>query len=599
MDREDDPWGTIATEREVLAIARSVPSTNRLLDVIGLFGGDDRIQVTFVVDPGSVSEPGVRGLLHGAGVIRVESWQQVLTDQGRFALALAASPKGPLHELDPPLVLMPHGVGHNRRVGEAPGSLTSASGLDPSQLLHDGRVVADRLALSHAEQLARLSRTCPPAARHGVVVGDPTFDRMLAHAGRRDRYRTALGVGGGDGPGGAGFEAGAGDGTDRRFVVLSSTWNRDSLLGAERDLIRELLAALPVDHYRVGLIAHPNVWYRHGRAMLELWFADEIEAGLVLIPPYEGWRVALVAADVVIGDHGSVTFYAAAIGRPVLVAAFGDTELDPASPLLTFGRGARRIDPGADLEEQVLRATQSRPPSVADLLIEHHGGSAERMRALLYGLLDLSEPRTAARYLTLPDLEVKGEDVTAWQVEFSAPAGGRRGRPTGATASGVDADAAVSTDVLLRRFPAGAPSPAAPDPDRLLVVDAEDTVMPRWQSAHAWSRRRPLSEHEAVRWLGTKLAEYPKSRLAAAATGDGQALLIDREGRGFRARSRSGPLDAAVLAAAAAGWARTGWAWHPWRRGVRVAVGDTEMRLQTSPPPGRFPFSGGRRVGVG
>nr|WP_246421980.1 translation initiation factor IF-2 [Nocardiopsis mwathae] len=565
-----------------MAISRSVPSTNRLLDVIGLFRGDDRIQVTFLPDPGSVSEPGVRGLLREAGVARVVSWEQVRAEQARtegrrFSLALAASPKGPLHEVASPLVLMPHGVGHNRLVGEAPGSLTTASGLDPSQLLHDGRIVPDRIALSHAEQVARLNRTCPPAARRGVVVGDPTFDRMLAHLGRRDRYRAALRTGGSTGGGGAGSGQVSGDGGDRRFVVLSSTWNKDSLLGAERDLVRALLTALPVDGYRVGLIAHPNVWYRHGRAMLELWFADEIAAGLILIPPYEGWRAALIAADVVIGDHGSVTFYASALGRPVLLAAFGDAELDPASPLFTFGRGARRIAPDDDLQDQVDRAVASRPHSTADLLIEHQGRSAERMRGLLYGLLGLSEPATAAHYPTLPDLDVLYEDVTAWQVEYTTPAGASGGR---------------RPDVMLRRFPAGAPSLTAPDPDRLLVVDAEDTVVPRWQSAHAWSRRRPMSEREAVGWLDDRLATYPKARLAAAATGDGQALLVDRDGRGFRARTPSGRLDAAVLAAAAAGWARTGRAWHPWRRGVRVGVGDAETQVRAYPPPREFRFLG-------
>ena len=32
-----------------------------------------------------------------------------------------------------------------------------------------------------------------------------------------------------------------------------------------------------------------------------------MRAGLGVIPPQEGWRAALVGADVLIGDHGSVT----------------------------------------------------------------------------------------------------------------------------------------------------------------------------------------------------------------------------------------------------------------------------------------------------
>src|SRR5690606_4642335 len=136
------------------------------------------------------------------------------------------------------------------------------------------------------------------------------------HLGRRDRYRQRLGVGHG-----------------RHLLAVSSTWSRHSLLGVRRDLLRRLLAELPLDDYRVTLIAHPNIWYRHGRAQLELWFADEIEAGLPLPPPHEGWRAAIIAADALVGDHGSVTYYAAALGRPVLLAAFGSAELDPESPL--------------------------------------------------------------------------------------------------------------------------------------------------------------------------------------------------------------------------------------------------------------------------
>ncbi|MFC7742441.1 hypothetical protein ACFQXA_18155 [Nocardiopsis composta] len=226
---------------------------------------------------------------------------------------------------------MPHGAGHNRLVGAVPGDLETASGLAPDQLLHAGRPLPAALALSHREQAERLPAA--PALRgvRAEAVGDVSFDRMAANEGRRDRFREALHI-----PPGC------------RLVVVSSTWNRDSLLGSGRDAVRRLLAALPADSYRVALIAHPNVWCRHDPHGLRRLLSDEQDAGLILVDPYQGWRAALVAADLVVGDHGSTTYYAAALGRPVLLAAFGRDELDPASPLHAFARRVPFLGPADD-----------------------------------------------------------------------------------------------------------------------------------------------------------------------------------------------------------------------------------------------------------
>ncbi|MFL1380472.1 translation initiation factor IF-2 [Nocardiopsis protaetiae] len=553
-------WQTFAPDREVLAVARSVPAAGRLLDVCGLF--DDRVGVTFTVPPGSRSEPGLEEMLRGAGFDPPVPWEQSLLRPTRYQLALAASTKGGLHRLPMPLLTMPHGAGHNRQVGERPGSLEHASGLDADELLHEGRVVPTRMAFSHPEQVERLARTCPPAAGRGAVVGDPAFDRMLAALGRRDRYRELLGVG------------------DRRLVVLSSTWNAGSLLGAQRETVRALLAGLPHDEYRMALVAHPNVWFSRRRGEIEQWFADDVEAGLVLVPPFEGWRAAMIAADLVIGDAGSTTYYAAAIGRPVLLAAFDGADLDPASPLPVFGAVMPRLDTesGAPpLEEQVAKALRAAPMGVGDLLIAHPGGSAARLRSLVYGLLELPEPAGPAHYRPLPDPDRPPRaagDVTAWRVAAEPVGGGLR----------------------LRRFPAGVRGPVG----RALVVDAEDAVMTRWESADAWSARRSAAEDPALEWAHGRLKRYPKAALAAVAVGDG-ALVLHRSGAAMRVRAAGGAPgapageapDAAVLAAAAVAWSRQGRPWREWHEEVHVEVGGRTHRLRGTPPPPRnFCFLG-------
>ncbi|MZD04412.1 hypothetical protein GTW43_04860, partial [Streptomyces sp. SID5785] len=169
-------------------------------------------------------------------------------------------------------------------------------GMSPEWLLaEDGTPVADALVLSHPEQDERLRGVCPEAAHTGIVAGDPCWDRLLAARPLRERYRRALGV-----PPG------------RRLVLLSSTWGPDALFGDGGDdvlpsLLPRLTSELPLDAYRCAAVLHPNVWHGHGPGQVRAWLDRARRAGLALIDPLHGWRQALLAADAVIGDHGSVT----------------------------------------------------------------------------------------------------------------------------------------------------------------------------------------------------------------------------------------------------------------------------------------------------
>ncbi|MFW5416510.1 hypothetical protein J0910_07805 [Nocardiopsis sp. CNT-189] len=552
MPPSPDPWRTFpAAEHEVLVVVRSVPAAGRLLDAVHVFDGDDRVELTFALNPGSVSEPGVEPMLRAAGVQRIIGFDRAVAERERFSLALAASPKEGLHRLrpaagGPPLLLMPHGAGHNRLVGAVPGDLETASGLAPGQLLHAGRALPAALALSHTEQADRLPAA--PALRgvRAEAVGDISFDRMSANEGRRDRFREALRI-----PPG------------HRLIAVSSTWNRDSLLGSGRDAVRRLLAALPADSYRVALIAHPNVWCRHGPHGLRRLLSDEQDAGLVLVDPYQGWRAALVAADAVVGDHGSTTYYAAALGRPVLLAAFGGDELDPASPLHAFARRVPFLGPGDDPRRAVEAALDAPPPDARDLLIAHPGSAAERLRGLCYSLLGAAPPAGPAALPPLPDPEHLAGEATAWRVAAAA----------------VDVDRGAP--VLRPALHPAAVSAASRGP---LLVSTEDTVPARRDAATALLRPRPAPEAEAVRWAREALDRHPLCSLAAAVLPGGEYLLALADGPWLRLRA-DGPAAPPEVAAAATAWLDEDPALTTWReKGAVLLLPQGGTRLQHPPP---------------
>ncbi|MFB7214250.1 hypothetical protein [Streptomyces sp. NPDC056255] len=275
-------------------------------------------------------------------------------------------------------------------------------GLAPPWLLSSrGTPVADALVLSHPEQVERLRLACPEAAPTAVLAGDPCFDRMLAARPHRERFRRALGVR----PG-------------QRLVLLNSTWNSESLFGDRAevpgdgwcggDVVAALLDRVadefPVDEYRFAAVLHPNIWHGHGPGQIRAWLDRARRGGLALIDPLTGWRQALLAADAVIGDHGSVTFYAAALGTPVLLGAVPLHALDPDAPISAFMREAPRLDPDASLAAQIDEVIGShRPlPGPAEFTTSVPGESAVRLRKLFYSMMGAPEPARPASLEPLP-----------------------------------------------------------------------------------------------------------------------------------------------------------------------------------------------------
>ncbi|MEU9089654.1 hypothetical protein [Streptomyces sp. NPDC048428] len=399
----------------------NVTAATRLLDVLPLFDDDLRIQLLATCPGSSAFSAGTAELLAGTGV-PVLAWEQAT--ETPVDLVLSASFGGQLQLLRGKLAILSHGVGYTKRLATPDtGHRTPDTGSESEPesgpdgvpvfgnapqwvLADDGVPLADALVLSHPEQVDRLRAACPEAAPTAVLAGDPCFDRMLAARPHRERFRRALGVRAG-----------------QRLIVLTSTWNPESLFGdgdgrsdggaGGGDVLPALLPRLarefPVDEYRFAAVLHPNIWHGHGPGQVRAWLDRARRCGLVLVDPLEGWRQALLAADAVIGDHGSVTYYAAALGIPVLLAAAPLHALDPAAPISAFMREAPRLDPGAPLREQVDQLVDRHRPlsGPAEFTTSVPGEAAVRLRALFYSMMGAAEPERAATLepLPLPGLE--------------------------------------------------------------------------------------------------------------------------------------------------------------------------------------------------
>ncbi|XRQ04545.1 hypothetical protein ACN3XK_49470 [Actinomadura welshii] len=371
---------TMPARRTVLAAVHHMAAATRLADVMPLLESDRRVAVAYTAAPASVHTGGLDAHLRDLGGL-VLPWRQAVTT--RWDLIVAAG-HGMLEKLHGPVMTVLHGAGPGkllaRHHGAGPPAARPVSGLIRERLVVGGRVVPSSIVLAHDRDLGMLDRECPEARPVAFTGGDPCLDRLLASLPYRDVYRRALGVR----PG-------------RRLVFVSSTWNGDSLLGRHPDLLLRVAAGLPRDRYRVVAALHPNVWTYHGRRQVIAWHADCLRLGVRLFPPEEGWRAGLVAADLVIGDHGSVTCYGAAIGAPVLLGTFPEDSVAPGTHVAGLGAFAPRVDwdrPLAPQVEEAAHAFSRRVHAAIRGAISSRPGEAARLiRGEMY------------RLLRLPDLE--------------------------------------------------------------------------------------------------------------------------------------------------------------------------------------------------
>jgi hypothetical protein len=356
--------------------------------VVPLLESDRRIQVVFTRPPWALVSGGVNEFLARLGGV-VAPWHQVT--RVPFDLAIAAS-NGLLEEIHAPVLTMSHGIGFNKYAirynGLGPEAPLEVAGLERAELIHRGRVIPSSIIVPTGRDLERMRSTCPEAMPVAVVAGDPCYDRLAASLPLRDTYRRALGVG------------------DRKLVAVSSTWGPSSLLRRCPDLLQQLVDELPRDEYQVAAILHPNAWYWHGPRQLQAWYADAVHGGLMLLRPEDGWRAVLAAANHVIGDHGSVTCYAASIGVPVMLATFPEEDVEAGSTVVELAKIAPRLVLDRPIASQLAAAAAVWSPdssaAIRARITDAPGQSARIIRSIMYRLMNLPEPRTDPEVRPVP-----------------------------------------------------------------------------------------------------------------------------------------------------------------------------------------------------
>ncbi|MEW2071409.1 hypothetical protein [Streptomyces sp. NPDC007346] len=558
-------WSTFHGEKTLVVAARTVTSTVRVLECLpALLRGDGRVTVVFAHDPTSAFNDGVLDLLHDAGC-RVIPWEQV--GQADPDLILTASENIDVPDGHCPVLVLPHGIGFQKQVPDSRARGDRLSGVVPDSLLESGRAW---LAISHPGQEEQLLSSHPKAAGRTLLVGDPCYDELLGSVDRAGSYRRALGV-----P------------DAHRLVVLSSTWGPTSLIGQDPALAARLLAGLPYDEFRVAAIVHPNVWSGHGSWQIRNLLAPALDAGLMLIPHIHAWRSALVAAEVIVGDHGSVTLYGAALGKPVLLGAFG-SEAVPGTAVAALGRAAPRLDARGDMRGQITSALAwQRPESlatVAEGAFDRPGQALPRLRAALYDLLGLREPVPSPppeRYLAEP--EETGAKVTAWTVTTTGPPGAGPGAVTVRRQP-----AAVSRE----REEGGAGEEEAAGRFRHLACDEREPDRRVVESASVVLRGAPSRTAAAgLRWAGETLDRLPGCRLVATALAGGGFLLRLRDGRVVEAAMTGPATDPGLPAAAVYALLRAAAPLDDALVTLRVGAReeDVALRLRPSPSPGSAP----------
>lgn len=398
---EDAARGSMPFKKTVLALVRTFNTTVRLLDVLPELFEDHRVQILFALsDERSCFDDGAVDLVRRVGG-RIVPWGQALATE--FDLIIGAAFTGGFRQLRGPQMIISHGTGIAKTTAIPPRGEVETSDVWSPDRRADGLGDAIRTVnvIAHSFELEIFAANQPKGVSF-LVAGDPCFDRLEASLPGVERYRKAMEVREGTG-----------------LVVITSTWGPNSLLFQNPDLPARLVAELPADEFRVALILHPNIWFAHGGWQVRTWLRRALASGLTLVDPQDAWRGALVAADLVVGDHGAVTFYGAGLDKPVLLASNGGKEVVRDSPSDHLMRSAPKLDPAKPLLPQIEAVLdghrKDQYQAIVESMFDYRGEALARMHTEIYRILDLP-PASNPRVLAVDPPTVDRVPVTAHRV---------------------------------------------------------------------------------------------------------------------------------------------------------------------------------------
>lgn len=343
-------------ERTVLAVLHTAATADNVLDAAELLAADPRVRVVFTHPPG--------GHLPAAVAARIPWDLAVRTDTD---LVVSAEPAG-VHHIRAPWLAIP--ASDPRARPAVPCSYRA------------GHPLPAALAVAHRDVLPALARHQPRLLPAAVVAGDLCLDRLTRSRQDRAAHRRALGIA--DGP---------------TLVAVTSTVGPDSLLGRAPAMLFDVLASLPADEFTVAVAVHPAFWYAPMSRPLRAWLERQRQAGLRVVEPAR-WREVVGAADVLVGDHGQATVYAAAAGVPVLRAVRLPPDAAPGSPACMLAAATPVVRPdkplAAYLREAVRAFDAKRYASVAAAVSSEPGRAGALLRERMYRLLRLTPPAAFA-----------------------------------------------------------------------------------------------------------------------------------------------------------------------------------------------------------
>jgi hypothetical protein len=369
--------------RTVLVMVPTMTAGTRLMELLPLLDGDHRIQMVFTTPYDDETWQGAFEYVSSLDCLTLP-WKQAR--QHQWDMVLTASHRH-IEHVDGKLFVLPHGAGSlmSRRYSRKAGNATRpTTGLDAELLTYRGRVLPAALALTHQKELKALRTRCPEAVHTAVVAGDLCLDRMVASQQCRRQYRAALDVG-----------------DDVELITISSTWSGDSTFGRHLELYSRVLQEAD-GTVKVAAVLHPMIWSVHGAWQVRAWLSRAVRFGLMVIPPHAGWQATMVASDHVIGDHGSTTAYAAAIGRPVHLASHPSENIRSGGIADIVARQAPRLIHSAPILPQLRQARARAGTRVAEAITSCPGSAAGILRASMYRLLDLDEPSWPAAQSPFP-----------------------------------------------------------------------------------------------------------------------------------------------------------------------------------------------------